>query len=89
MKSYKNIVFYSVWRFYNEYGCSILIALCFPLEYVNFNIALAAEIQWHVVGGPSKRGNDWQHSRAIIGIRVGWWHLPMLQVYALNVHHEG
>ena len=65
------IVFYNVWRFQNEYGCSILIARCFPPEYFYLMIALAAEIQWHVVGAPSKRANEWQHSRAITVIMVG------------------
>ena len=61
---------YNVWRFQNEYGCSILINVCFPPESCYLIIALAVEIQWHVVGGPSKRVNVGQHSRAITAIRV-------------------
>ena len=80
-------MFYIVWRFWNEYGCSILIALCFPLKYLYVNIALVGKIQLHVVGEPCKRANDCQHSRAITVIRVGGCHLLALHISALNVHH--
>ena len=65
----------------------MLVKRCVPPEYVYIIIALSAEIQWHVVGGPSKMINDWQDSRAITAIRVGGWHFPALQAPAPNVHH--
>ena len=88
-KSLKFIVFYNVWRFQNEYGCSVLVALCFPSEYLYIIIALAAEILWYVVGSPRKESMSVTHSRAITGIGVGGWWIPTLQVYAPNVHHGG
>ena len=88
-KSLKFIVFYGVLRFQNKYGCSILIAVCYPPEYFYLIIALAAEIQWHVVGAPSKRIRECHHSRAITEIMVGGWGILSLQVPAPNVHHGG
>ena len=52
-------------------------------------IALAVEIQWHVVGAPSDRVNDWQHSRTTTAIRVGGWLTPTLQDPTPNVHNGG
>ena len=78
-KSLKFLAFYNVWRFQNEYGCSILIALCFPPAYVYIIVCLAVEIQWYVEGSPSNGSN---HSRAIIVIMVGGWGIPTFQVYA-------
>ena len=82
-------MFYIAWRFQNEYGCSILVARCFPLEYFYIIIALAVEIQWHVVGSPPKGPMSVTHSRAITWLGVGGWHLPTLHLYAPNDHHGG
>ena len=45
-KSLRFNVFYNVWRFQNEYGCSIWIALCLPPGYLYVIMALAAEVLW-------------------------------------------
>ena len=54
-------------RVWLQYFVRVLL----PTRDVYLIIALVVEIQWHVVGGPSKRVKEWQHSRAIIVIMVG------------------
>ena len=66
-KSYKSVVFYSVWRFQNEYGCSMLLALCFSPE--SFYVTLFSLLKFDGMWRGSSNGIDEGH--ALQG--HNWW----------------